>query len=530
VNSRNDTTVDPEKSTALQLDHRSLLDTVESMWPQIAPIQGARLRDAVRSVPEAEWNRRPRILLAVAASHRSIGSTSRSAALPWLRAVDKSIRADPHTPLDIRAGYLIQLATTLRTLGDQVKAREHLESVRRMLEDDLSADVSARVDLSASFSLQLGLVRIHVGEFDEALFALSLAEGLADEHLSAAERVECHSALAYVSLQLGDFVEAERQVELAVEHAEGTDLLRSQFAALTAVTRFVLLVERAALGADFAGPLRDLRITSRNSDWEPLALYAEALGKHAVGSWIEALDLLGRVTRILAGFTGRLVLETESRILHAESMRNLGELEQSHRALGLLDHGQHHAPCPHRLLALASFRLGDPQAALDALAGCLEAGSLHSARTIAQVYAIASAAHHDLGDSIASAIAFDRALLAAALNGVSWPFRILPAEVLERLLTRAAERFQPAIVTPLIERMHVAPRTDSQPLADPLSERELVIVRHLTTGATLSQIGGELFISVNTVKSHVRSIYRKLSATNRREAIARAEQLGLADD
>jgi LuxR family maltose regulon positive regulatory protein len=56
-----------------------------------------------------------------------------------------------------------------------------------------------------------------------------------------------------------------------------------------------------------------------------------------------------------------------------------------------------------------------------------------------------------------------------------------------------------------------------------------VIVRHLATGATLSQIGTELFISVNTVKSHVRSIYRKLSATNRREAIARAVELGLAD-
>ncbi|WP_286346772.1 helix-turn-helix domain-containing protein [Frondihabitans sucicola] len=78
--------------------------------------------------------------------------------------------------------------------------------------------------------------------------------------------------------------------------------------------------------------------------------------------------------------------------------------------------------------------------------------------------------------------------------------------------------------------MHVTPRTETHPLADPLSERELVIVRHLATGATLSQIGGELFISVNTVKSHVRSIYRKLSATNRREAIARAAQLGLADE
>ena len=68
------------------------------------------------------------------------------------------------------------------------------------------------------------------------------------------------------------------------------------------------------------------------------------------------------------------------------------------------------------------------------------------------------------------------------------------------------------------------------PLAEPLSDRELVIVRHLATGQTLGQIGSQLFISVNTVKSHVRSIYRKLQATSRREAIARVRQLGLHVD
>lgn len=527
MNSRNDTTVDPEISTALELDHRSLLDSIEKMWPQIAPLQGARLRDAVRSIPEKEWSHRPRILLAVAASHRSIGSTSRSAALPWLRAVEKLIRADPHPPLDVRAGYLIQLATTLRTLGDQVKAREHLEAVRVILEEDLSGEVSRRIDLSASFSLQLGLVRIHLGDFDEALFALSLAEGLADEHLSTAERVECHSALAYVALQLGDFPNAERQVDLAAQHAEGTGLLRSTFAALAQITRFLLLVERDRPGSDLDLPLRDVRIASRNSDWEAHALLSEAIGKHAKGAWIEALDLLGRVTRILAGFSGRLMLETESRILRAESLRNLGDLDQSRRSILKLEPGQHHAPCPHRTLALASFTLGDPQAALDALAGCLELADLHSTRSMAQIYAIASAAYADLGNDTASAIAFDRALLVAATNGVTWPLHMLPRDVLERLLAGAGERNQPDAVAAMIERMHIAPPIDSHPLADPLSERELVIVRHLATGATLSQIGGELFISVNTVKSHVRSIYRKLGATNRREAIARAVQLGI---
>lgn len=530
MNPRNDTTVDPEISTALELDHRSLLETIESMWPQIAPLQGARLRDAVRSVPEKEWSHRPRILMAVAASHRSVGSTSRSAALPWLRSVNKLIRADPHSPLDLRAGYLVQLATTLRTLGDQVKAREHLETVRHLLEEDLSGEVGRRIDTSASFSLQLGLVRIHAGEFDEALFALSLAEGLADEHLSTAERVECHSALAWVSFQLGDFDAAERQIDLATQHSEGTELLRSTFAALAQITRFLLLVEREKTGTDLDLPLREVRIASRNSDWEATALFAEAVVKHAAGSHIEALDLLGRVTRLLVSFSGPVVLRSEAGILRAECLRRLGDSDQARRVLDGLAAGQHHAPCPPRLLALGLFTLGDPQGALDALRDCLELGDLHSSRTMSQIYAVAAAAHADLGDTVGSAISFDRALLVAATNEVTWPFRGLPDEVLARLLAGAAGRTQPASVAALIERMHVSPPPAAHPLADPLSERELVIVRHLTTGATLSQIGAELFISVNTVKSHVRSIYRKLSATNRREAIARAAQLGLSGD
>lgn len=530
MNSRTEAAVDPEISTALELDHRSLLDSIETMWPQIAPIQGARLRDAVRSVPESEWSHRPRILLAVAASHRSIGSTSRSAALPWLRAVDKNIRADPHSPLDVRAGYLIQLATTLRTMGDQLTAREHLDAARVLIEQDDSLQINRRIDLSASFSLQLGLVRIHLGEYDEALFALALAEGLADEHLAPAERVECHSALAYVSLQLGDFTEAERQADLAEQHAEGTDLLRSTFAALGQLTRFLLLVERESTTTEYDAQLRDLRIAARNSDWEADALFAEALAKHAGGSWIEALDLLGGVTRLLMRFSGRLALQDHVRILRAEALRNLGEIDQVHATLESVAPGQHHVTCPARIVALASFVVGDPQAALDTLYDCLELSDLHTCRTMAQINAIAAAAQYDLGNVVASAIHFDRALLLAAANGTDWPFQVLPAEVLGLLLASAGSRTQPPQVSALIERLHGAPRPESHPLSDPLSERELVIVRHLATGATLSQIGTELFISVNTVKSHVRSIYRKLSATNRREAIARAQQLGLTDD
>jgi len=64
-------------------------------------------------------------------------------------------------------------------------------------------------------------------------------------------------------------------------------------------------------------------------------------------------------------------------------------------------------------------------------------------------------------------------------------------------------------------------------LAEALTEREVSILNWLTTTMTMAEIGTELYVSTNTVKTHVAAIYRKLEVTNRREAIARGRQLHL---
>ncbi|MFI9642559.1 LuxR C-terminal-related transcriptional regulator [Micromonospora sp. NPDC051925] len=64
-------------------------------------------------------------------------------------------------------------------------------------------------------------------------------------------------------------------------------------------------------------------------------------------------------------------------------------------------------------------------------------------------------------------------------------------------------------------------------LDEPLTERELTILRYLQSILSNVEIAGELSLSVNTVKTHVRNIYRKLDATRRREAIRRARDLHL---
>ncbi|TFE25884.1 LuxR family transcriptional regulator [Frankia sp. B2] len=60
-----------------------------------------------------------------------------------------------------------------------------------------------------------------------------------------------------------------------------------------------------------------------------------------------------------------------------------------------------------------------------------------------------------------------------------------------------------------------------------LSDRELAVLSYLPTMLTTTEIAAELFVSVNTVKTHLKSIYRKLDVPRRRDAVHRARELRL---
>jgi LuxR family maltose regulon positive regulatory protein len=62
---------------------------------------------------------------------------------------------------------------------------------------------------------------------------------------------------------------------------------------------------------------------------------------------------------------------------------------------------------------------------------------------------------------------------------------------------------------------------------EPLSDRELEVLRLVAAGLTNAQIADRLFIAVSTVKSHTNSIYGKLGVQNRTQAVARAQELSL---
>jgi LuxR family maltose regulon positive regulatory protein len=77
------------------------------------------------------------------------------------------------------------------------------------------------------------------------------------------------------------------------------------------------------------------------------------------------------------------------------------------------------------------------------------------------------------------------------------------------------------------EQRAAAARTRQEGLAEPLTDRELTILRLLPAPSSLRELASELFVTPNTLKTHLRAIYRKLGAESREEAVIRARVRGL---
>jgi LuxR family maltose regulon positive regulatory protein len=69
--------------------------------------------------------------------------------------------------------------------------------------------------------------------------------------------------------------------------------------------------------------------------------------------------------------------------------------------------------------------------------------------------------------------------------------------------------------------------TEATPLVEPLTERELAVLQLLPSMQSNLEIADEMFVSVNTVKVHLKTLYRKLDVPNRRSAVRRSRTLGL---
>jgi LuxR family maltose regulon positive regulatory protein len=134
-----------------------------------------------------------------------------------------------------------------------------------------------------------------------------------------------------------------------------------------------------------------------------------------------------------------------------------------------------------------------------------------------------------LGDRAGAERSTERALALAEPQGRAWIFVAVPGSG-ELLASHPVHRTAHAAhLRRLLDLMAGGVPAGDPPgeLPDPLSERELAVLRFLPTNLSASEIGGELFLSVHTVKTHMRKLYAKLGAHTRAEAVQRGRALGL---
>ena len=149
---------------------------------------------------------------------------------------------------------------------------------------------------------------------------------------------------------------------------------------------------------------------------------------------------------------------------------------------------------------------------------------------VIEILVLRALAHQTLGDIPAALACLERAMSLAEPEGYVRVF-IDEGSPTAALLKAAAKQ---GIARNYVRRLlaavsETAPdRPIEQALIDPLSERELDVLRLLGTELDGPAIARELMVSLNTMRTHTKNIYAKLAVTNRRAAVRRAAELGLS--
>jgi LuxR family transcriptional regulator, maltose regulon positive regulatory protein len=262
----------------------------------------------------------------------------------------------------------------------------------------------------------------------------------------------------------------------------------------------------------------------------------------------------GRPEAALAAFEAaerlarRLVTEhTLARRLRSHALQTLlrvGQAQRVEQALAKMDEPDRDSGPMRNAAAVLGLAQGDPQAATAALAPVL-AGSVplpNASLWVVQAWLLEAIARDALGDAGAARRALERALHLAKPEGLLFPFLLDPAPGLldrHRRTGTAHASLISEIMNLLAGRKPATPSGhetetgrdrltgEGQGLREPLSQGEIRVLRYLPTKLSAPQIGDQLYLSVNTVKTHMRHVYDKLGVHRRHEAVEQARALGL---
>jgi LuxR family maltose regulon positive regulatory protein len=256
--------------------------------------------------------------------------------------------------------------------------------------------------------------------------------------------------------------------------------------------------------------------------WLELARNRNEEALHAFRAADRVADRL--VTPHLFGHgTRSLLLQTLVRLREtARAEQVLAEMDEQEREAGEIRIGR----------AALQISQHDPRGATASLAPVIKGAAPVQCPPLwmVEAFLVDAIARDLLGDVDAAERGLERALDLAEADRVLLPFLLHPTPSL--LARHSRHRTRHASLVADVVELHAGSQRASrlaepEPPIEPLSASETRVLRYLPTHLSLREVANELYLSVNTVKAHIRSIYAKLDVHSRSEAIERARAGGL---
>ncbi|HEX9075867.1 MAG TPA: LuxR C-terminal-related transcriptional regulator, partial [Anaerolineae bacterium] len=307
--------------------------------------------------------------------------------------------------------------------------------------------------------------------------------------------------------------------------------------------------DEIGVAAQQAAQSREICQAGRNEELESYALVSLAQIKQAQGDAASAADLLrqamqlGRKRNIASEM--RYIAARQVRVLIAqdrieEAARLVNELPPGDENAWFLERGLVEVARVRVLIARREFA---PAAeSLEHLQTQTETASQMG--NLVEILALESLARHGQGDAAQARTALGRALLIAEPEGYVRMFvdlgetmRFMISELRSRMeqhdddrrLVAYADKLLAAFPAAHMEMPSHKAQRDGSPSAvpEPLSERELAVLRLIAEGLSNQEIADRMVVAVSTVKTHINNIYGKLGVANRIQALARVRELKL---
>jgi LuxR family maltose regulon positive regulatory protein len=245
----------------------------------------------------------------------------------------------------------------------------------------------------------------------------------------------------------------------------------------------------------------------------------------------EALEEFSAAERLRSQLEGSHALASQVTGWLLATQARLGMPGEARAALAAVDDDRAGSGEISNARAVICLAEDDPAGALAALQPVLDGTApVIGYVTVVEAHLLAGLTHRELGDQRAANRSAERALALAESDRLVLPFAMtFSGELLEALPRR--ETAHAALLTHILDVLHgSSPAAGNQPApldAEELSPGELRVLRYLPTNLSRPEIAGELSVSVNTVSTHVRSIYAKLQVRDRSSAVQRARELRL---